>query len=396
MGPPALYIVGGVVVAAGAVIAFKELVYDPYIHPRIEAYLARLEGRRLARAHLAEAQFLTEQRPVSYPVRRPKDVELRDVRRRKNYVDVDEPTPPRSPLPGPSTSRQFGLQTPTPTESPAPTMSTHQGQEQAPLIDLGPFADPLIETAAAAPHTRDRSTPSLLRTPPPPPGMGIMRPSAPGPAPQEDDDDLVLSFISDRLRAQRHPEHARGSSSAEEHEDVIRLPMPSSSPSSPRALTSETFVPPVAEPRSPSMRTMSSASASSRAISPFAVEDSPFETHSESFDNYHSGTGTGTLRRSVLSPIPSSSLTAAHAHSSPPPLAMGQVSPPPYRPGPPSPRSPTMSASSWSLTSDPDAEWHASDADEVEFDFADDENERERERRNGEFDVRSVSSSGRR
>ncbi|KZV85057.1 hypothetical protein EXIGLDRAFT_841733, partial [Exidia glandulosa HHB12029] len=383
MGPPALYIVGGVVVAAGAVIAFKELVYDPYIHPRIEAYFARLEGRRLARAHLAEAQFLTEQRPVSYPVRRPKDVELRDVRRRKNYVDVDEtPTPPRSPLPGPSTSRQFGLQTPTPTES----LSTHQ--EQAPLIDLGPFADPLIETAAAAPHTRDRSTPSLLRTPPPPPGMGIMRPSAPGPAPVEDDDDLVLSFISDRLRAQRHgpsPEHGRGSSSpAEEHEDVIRLPMPSSSPSSPRALTSETFVPP--EPRSPSMRTMSSASASSRAISPFAVDSraiSPFAVEdSHSFDNYHSGTGTGTLRRSVLSPIPSSSLTAAHR--SPP----GQPSPPPYRPGPPSPRSPTMSASSWSLTSDPDAEWHASDADEVEFDFADADDEHEHDRRNGEFDGR--------
>lgn len=102
MGPPVLYLVGGVVVTLGAALAFKEvrspvqvayrltraqLVYDPYIHPRIEAFLARREGRRLARGHLAEAQFLTEPRAVSYPVR------LRDVRRRK----VRPPSAPPSP-----------------------------------------------------------------------------------------------------------------------------------------------------------------------------------------------------------------------------------------------------------------------------------------------------------
>ncbi|EJD44845.1 hypothetical protein AURDEDRAFT_166027 [Auricularia subglabra TFB-10046 SS5] len=41
MAPPALYIVGAAVVAAGGIIEFKQSMYDTYIHPRVEAFLSR-------------------------------------------------------------------------------------------------------------------------------------------------------------------------------------------------------------------------------------------------------------------------------------------------------------------------------------------------------------------
>lgn len=209
---------------------------------------------------------------------------------------------------------------------------------EGPLIDFGPFADPLIETAARGP-------PSLLRSPPP-----VLA---------EDDDDLVLSFLSDRLRAQ---------------DDIIRLPAPA------RALTRDTFLPP--PPRSPSIRTLSSAS--SRAISPFderplsAFDERPLSpSDARAMDPPY--TGSGTLRRSALSPVPSSSLSAAHRS-------------PPARPAPPAPSPQPRSPGGWSLTSDPDAEWSGpsrapSRASESDFDFAEDDAA-------VECDVRSVSSAG--
>ncbi|EJD44833.1 hypothetical protein AURDEDRAFT_114219, partial [Auricularia subglabra TFB-10046 SS5] len=289
MAPPALYIVGGVVVAAGAVIAFKELVYDPYIHPRVEAFFARRDARRLARAHVAEAQMLVEPREVAYAVRQQRraPIEMSDVRRRPRWADASpasgrssSPLPPRQP----SVTRPvapFGLQTPQ--ESPAP------------LVDLAPapgdpFADPPLppvlvpRRTGSSPTEQESTVPSLLRSPPPARSPPVVHD-------EDDDDDLVLSFISDRLRARRS-----GASSP----DLIRLAPPSQSP----RLTSETFVPPA--PRSPSQRTLSSSS--SRALSPFdedvlhgaLAQDAP-----QTFD----------LRRSVLSPIPSSSLTAARPPS---------------------------------------------------------------------------------
>ncbi|KZV85056.1 hypothetical protein EXIGLDRAFT_726550 [Exidia glandulosa HHB12029] len=135
----------------------------------------------------------------------------------------------------------------------------------------------------------------------------------------EDDDDLVLSFISDKLRAQRHPELARGSSPLPAgDEELIRLPMPTSSPSSPRRDVRPTRA---AQPTmsSASFRVLSRRSLSrvirrarsrARSSGTGTLPELSLPSPSRIARFHHSkrthSTTTIPLRHSVLSPIPSS------------------------------------------------------------------------------------------
>ncbi|KAH7096363.1 hypothetical protein BKA62DRAFT_719909 [Auriculariales sp. MPI-PUGE-AT-0066] len=349
MAPPVLYVVGGVVIAVGAVIAFKELIYEPFIHPHVEAYWERRHGRRMAPAH----ETHTLPRATSSGVNRDRDhehdrdretdgrgdVELTGMRHRRLGLtdqDIHDDS-------GQSSARRtrshprFGLYTPSDSlQAASPNQTRRPGPAEALLVDVDLKPEPIATTTtnpfahadddddadeSASPSllrrrstatsgaemtnlsvrtrtTRVSTTPSLLHTPPgqhsrpSAPMPSILRPTAPVRAPtSEDDDDMVLSFTGTRPSLSHQDSHLD-----------IAMPQPRPQPQrqtlgSGGVAEGSPFV--IDSDHEHDMRSVSSASASafdavsqpsSRAMSPFVFDgdnDEPDTAHPLSPQQFH-------------------------------------------------------------------------------------------------------------